>query len=142
MKKIVLFTQVNGPLINQIKKVMDHLNPDNHEFHLVHCHKIQYFINELSVYTFPTEEHFEDMTKATNTVLEELAKEMGLKHFGVHTFFDTDPKERCATFLEDIEADLCVVATEGVKGIEGIFESSFANHMNKYAKCDVLVLRP
>jgi nucleotide-binding universal stress UspA family protein len=142
MKKIVIFTQVSEPQINQVKKVVEHVDLSKYEVHFVHCHKIQYYVNELSVYSFPTEDQFDEMEKATNCILKSLSEEMNISNAQVHTFFDADPKQRCSTFLEDIGADLCAVATKGTKGIEGIFESSFANYMNKYAKCDVLVLRP
>lgn len=142
MKKIVLFSQLEEESLNQLKKISAHMNVADFEFHLVHCHKIQVYMNELSLYSYPSEEQFEEMKKATDNILKQFANEMGLKNFHVHSFLDSDPKDRCSTFLEDIEANLCVVATRGKKGLDGVFESSFANHMNKYAPCDVLALRP
>jgi len=142
MKKIVLFSQLEEESLNQLKKISTHMNVADFEFHLVHCHKIQVYMNELSLYSYPSEEQFEEMKKATDNILKQFANEMGLKHFHVHSFLDSDPKDRCSTFLEDIDANLCVVATRGKKGLDGVFESSFANHMNKYAPCDVLALRP
>jgi nucleotide-binding universal stress UspA family protein len=142
MKKIVLFSQLEESSLNQLTKIKKHMNVADFEFHLVYCHKIQVFMNELSLYSYPGEEEFVEMKKATDNILTQFANELGLVNFQVHTFLDADPKQRCTTFLEDVDADLCVVATRGKKGLEGVFESSFANQMNKYAPCDVLVLRP
>jgi len=142
MKKIVLFSQLEEDSLNQLKKIKKHMNVADFEFHLVHCHKSQVYMNELSLYSYPTQEQFGDLRKATDNILTQFANELGLVEFQVHSFLDDNPKMRCTTFLEDIDADLCVVATRGKKGIEGVFESSFANQMNKYAPCDVLVLRP
>lgn len=142
MKKIVLFSQLEEESLNQLKKIKSHMNVADFEFHLVHCHKIQVYMNELSIYSYPGEKQFEELKNATDNILKQFAKELGLKNFSVHSFIDADPKSRCVTFLEDIDADLCVVATKGKKGLEGFFESSFSSQMNKYAPCDVLVLRP
>ena len=142
MKKIVLFVSLEEELMNQSKHVTKHLNLNEVEVHLFHCHKIQIYMNELSVYSYPTSEQFSEMEKATNLVLEQFAKEAGFKNYVCQTVFDSDPKDRAVKYLEDVKAQLAVVATKGATGFDGIFESSFASYLKKFSPSDILILRP
>lgn len=142
MKKIVLFVSLDEKLMNQSKHVIRHINLHNTEIHLFHCHKIQVYMNELSIYSYPASEQFPEMEKATNIVLEQFAKEAGFKNYVCQTVFDSDPKDRAVKYLEDVNAELAVVATKGASGFEGIFESSFASYLKKFSPSDILILRP
>lgn len=141
-KKIALFVSLDESLLNQIKNFKEHISLEGVEFHFFHCHKIQVYMNELSLYSYPGTEQFDEMEKATNQVLENLASEIGIKNVRCTTVFDSDPKDRAVKFLKDIDADLAIVSTKDSKGIEGLFESSFANHLKKYAPSDILIIRP
>ncbi len=142
MKKIVLFLSLDEELMNQSKNITKHLNLDEAEIHLFHCHKVQVYMNELSVYSYPTSDQYPEMEKATNSVLEQFAKEAGFKNYKCHTVFDSDPKDRAVKYLEDIKGGLAVVATKGASGFEGLFESSFASYLKKFSPADILILRP
>ena len=142
MENAVIFTTLETELLEQLKKVKQHLDAENSTVHIVHCHKIQMYINELSVFTFPTENEIPQMTEATNQVLEQFAKELSIKKYTVETFFDHDPKERCLNYLKEKNATLCVLGAKKKSGVETLFEGSFISYMNKFSPCDILTLRP
>ena len=125
MENAVIFTTLETELLEQLKKVKQHLDAENSTVHIVHCHKIQMY-----------------MTEATNQVLEQFAKELSIKKYTVETFFDHDPKERCLNYLKEKNATLCVLGAKKKSGFETLFEGSFISYMNKFSPCDILTLRP
>lgn len=50
-------------------------------------------------------------------------------------------KEKVIEYLKEVKADLVITATRGKHGIEGLFSSSFTDHLVKHAPCNVLTLR-
>lgn len=53
-----------------------------------------------------------------------------------------DTKLQAVNFLEEVQADSCVVATRGEQGVCGVFAESMAYYLVAHAPCDVLILRP
>ncbi len=72
----------------------------------------------------------------------ENAGDKNLKNIKYECLFDENPRERFCNYLKENKADLCLIATRGKHGIEGLFTSSFADYLNKFSPCDIWVARP
>lgn len=140
MKKAVIFLPIEDINLKS-QKLPSYINQAEYEFEIVHCHKIQTFVNELSIYTYPTDNEFPQMEEMTVKILSAKTKELGIENFKVNCFFDNDPKHRCLEFLKNKAPEFCALISSHKNSLEMLFEGSFMNFMNKYAPCDVVVLR-
>lgn len=146
MKNVVVCVGLNDESLKSLRTLKKHdLIKNAEKIHFAHCFEIQVYTSEFSPYIFPTEEKFPDIEKSALTILEALAKDIlndkQLANAQFHCFFSHSPKERMREFLEDTDANLAIVATRGIHGIEGLFSSSFAEHMIKYSPCDTYIVR-
>lgn len=141
MKKACIFLPLSEEI--DLKKVSlpKYLNIAEFEIHLVHCHKIQTYVNELSMYSFPSENEFPIMTETTNTLLNNFGQQSKLQNFSSKCFFDFNPKDKCLDYLKENNFEFCIVLASKKNALELLFEGSFLNYMNKYAPCDVITLR-
>jgi nucleotide-binding universal stress UspA family protein len=94
----------------------------------------------------PAREQYPEFEEGAKNVLKVLQEHLEASFnnlsFKTSVLFDSDPKHRMTEYLKEQKADLAVVATRGKHGIEGLFSSSFADHLTRYSNCDVYVLRP
>lgn len=146
MKNVVICASLNEESLDLIKSLKNSPLLNNTKIHLVHCFEIQVYTSDFSPFIYPTEDKYPEIEKATLKILEGLAKDMcsadQLKNVVKHVFFTQSPKQKIREYLNDKKADLVIVATRGKHGIEGLFSSSFAEHLVKYSPCDVHILRP
>jgi len=114
--------------------------------HFVHVIKKTITPLEYGLIEIPDESTLKEMTPTLNKFLEDEAKKILPTDYSGRTYFhleaDFSPDEEMTTLLKKIHADLIVVSTRGKHGIEGLFHSSFTDHMTRSAPCDVFVVRP
>lgn len=146
MKNIVLCANLNDPSLELLSTLKNSpLLESAEKVYIVHCFEIQIYTSDIiAPYVFPTKDKYPELEEATVRVLDTLRDKLGLDKSKVELkcFFDESPKKKTKEFLEEVNADLCVVATRGKHGIKGLFSSSFADHLLKYSPCDIFVLRP
>ncbi len=144
MKNVVISVSLNDDSLNSLAKLKGDAILKDAKVHLVHCFEIQVYTSDFSPYIYPTEEKYPEIEAATLKILEGLQKNLGLEGQDVEKkcFFSQSPKQRIKEYLEESKADLCVVATRGKHGIQGLFSSSFAEHLVKYSPCDLHIMRP
>lgn len=147
MKNIVLFASLTDDSLSLLKKIKEtSLFREACCVHLVHCFEIQTYTAEFSAYTYPAREQYPEFEEGAKNVLKVLQSNLegAFENLSFKTtiLFDSDPKHRMTEYLKEEKADLAVVATRGKHGIEGLFSSSFADHLTRYSSCDVYVLRP
>lgn len=144
--EIVLCVGLNEPCLETLAQLADsQLIKNAKKIHLIHCFEIQIYTSELvAPYIFPTKDKYPEIEAATTKILENLAIKLGVEKdkYALQCFFTESPKKKTKEYLEEVGADLCVVATRGKHGIKGLFSSSFAEHLLKYSPCDIYVLRP
>ncbi len=116
------------------------------EVHFLHIVKKSITPIEFGLMEMPDEKTFREMSPTLHRFLEEQGQRILPRGFGGMVFFhlalDFNPDEKSVEFLKDIHASLIVVATQGKHGFEGLFHSSFSEHMVRFAPCDVYVVKP
>lgn len=114
--------------------------------HFIHIVKKVVMPIEFAVTENPSMEMFLDMRPVLLKHLEEQQAKIVPGDFKgsclYHVDCDFDPEEAMVDKLKQLRVSLVVVATHGRKGFNGLFHSSFAHHMIKFAPCDVYVVRP
>jgi nucleotide-binding universal stress UspA family protein len=142
MKNIVIFASLNEESLELIKTLKDSPLLKDNNLIIAHCFEIQPYVSELSPYFYPSEDQYPEIESATTVILKNLATALGRPHSQTKVFFSFSSKQRLTHFLKEANADLAIVATRGKHGIEGLFSSSFSDHLIKYSPCDIYILRP
>lgn len=145
MKNIVICVDLNEKSLDILKRFHQHHQEFKHTtLHFIHVFEIHIYNADLVPIIFPTESQYVEIEKSTLTILDQLAHDIGARSDQVQTkcFFSHSREEKIRHYLNEVEADMVVVATRGKHGIEGFFSSSLADFLCKFSPCDVLVLRP
>lgn len=114
--------------------------------HFIHVVKKNITPIEFGLVENPDDGTYQQMVPALENFLRDEARKilpqdyLGRVEFTVS--LDFQPQEEILAVLRKIKADLVVVATRGKHGLDGLFHSSFTEHMVKFAPCDVFVVRP
>ena len=145
--KIVIAAPLEPDLQKPLLRLKNNPLLKNAEVHLVHVFHLQYYFNEFSLYTYPMDDQFPEIEKSVKLGLETLSKDLfqasnAPEKIVTNCFFHQDAKEKMVEYLNEVKADLVVVSTRGKHGLQGIFASSFAEHLNRFSPCDIYVLRP
>jgi len=143
MKNVVICVSLNDESLDNLAQLKGDQILKDAKVHLVHCFEIQVYTSDFSPYIYPTEDKYPEIEAATLKILDSLQGRLGLEgKVEKKCFFSQSPKQRLKEYLEESKADLCVVATRGKHGIQGLFSSSFAEHLVKYSPCDLHIKRP
>jgi nucleotide-binding universal stress UspA family protein len=146
MKNIVICAALNDESLNLLKSLKGSPLLEGANIHIVHAFEVHVYTSDFSPYVFPTEDKYPELEKASKDILNSLAKQIctdeQFKNVSNHVFFTQNPKQKIGEFLNEQKADLTIVATRGKHGMEGLFSSSFAEHLVKFSPCDVHILRP
>lgn len=144
MKNIVICTDLNQNSLDTLKTLARNLDLKEAIVHFVHVFEIHMYNADIVPVIYPTEAQYPEIEQSTLGILDKLAHDLGAKEDQVRLkcFFSHSREERISSYLNDVQADLVVVATRGKHGIQGFFSSSLADFLCKYSPCDVLVLRP
>jgi nucleotide-binding universal stress UspA family protein len=114
--------------------------------HFLHLVKKNITPLEFGLMEMPDEATFREMVPALERFLKDESKKIlpvdyrGESH--LHLFAEFGPMEKTINFIREVRASLVVVSTQGKHGLEGLFHSSFTDHMVRFAPCDVYVIRP
>jgi nucleotide-binding universal stress UspA family protein len=144
MKNIVVCADLNQQSLDTLKMLHRKLDLKDTTLHFVHVFEIHMYNADIVPIIFPTEAQYPEIEQSTLGILNKLAADIGLKEeqFKSKCFFSHSREEKIVNYLNEVTADLVVVATRGKHGIEGFFSSSLADFLSKYSPCDVLVMRP
>jgi hypothetical protein len=114
--------------------------------HFVHSVKKNITPLEFGLMEMPDENTFKEMLPVMNKFMSEESKKIvsppfqGKTHFHLSSHFN--PAEEITNTIKSLKASLVVISTRGKHGFEGLFSSSFTDHMVRFAPCDVYVIRP
>lgn len=146
MKNVVICASLNDESLDLLKTLKGSPLLTGCKIHIVHCFEVQIYTSDFSPFIYPTEDKYPEIESACLKILDTLATNIctpeQLKSTEKHVYFSQSPKQRVHEYLVENKADLVIVATRGKHGIEGLFSSSFAEHLVKYSPCDVQILRP
>lgn len=114
--------------------------------HFLHIVKKTITPLEFGLVEMPDEKTYHEMAPTMEKFLRDEARKILPSTFKGEAYFhlarDFNPEEGTVSFLKQIHATVIVVSTAGKHGFEGLFHSSFTDHMVKFAPCDVFVVRP
>lgn len=114
--------------------------------HFLHVVKKTITPLEFGLVEMPDEKTFREMAPTLEKFLRDEAKKILPPTYKGEVYFnltrDFTPEEEVVEMLKKIDPALVVVSTAGKHGFEGLFHSSFTDHMVKFAPCDVFVVRP
>jgi len=146
MKNVVICAALNDESLDLLKSLKGSPLLQGNKIHIVHCFEVQIYTSDFSPFIYPSEDKYPEIESACLKILDGLANNIctpeQLKSTEKHVYFSQSPKQRVHEYLDEKKADLVIVATRGKHGIEGLFSSSFAEHLVKYSPCDVHILRP
>jgi nucleotide-binding universal stress UspA family protein len=94
---------------------------------------------------YPSNDAFPVIEQGILEQLEKVKQSILPAHSGkvvLKGIFGFDAKTKFTEYAANINADMVVVATRGKRGIEGLFDSSFAQYLSKYSPASVFILRP
>lgn len=144
MKNIVVCADLNQTSLDTLKLLHNNLDFKDATVHFLHVFEIHMYNADIVPVIYPTEVQYPEIEKSTLDILDKLSKDMGARSDQVKLkcFFAHSREEKINSYLNEVNADMVVVATRGKHGIEGFFSSSLADFLCKYSPCDVLVMRP
>jgi nucleotide-binding universal stress UspA family protein len=144
MRNIVICADINEKSIETLKSLNQNIYLENSQVHLLHVFEIQMYNADIVPVIFPTEVQYPDIELSTIRNLDKLAIDLGIRSDQTHLkcFFTHSREEKIISYINEVNADLVIVATRGKHGIEGFFSSSLSDFLCKYSPCDVLVIRP
>ena len=144
MKKIVICSDLNPACSKTLSRLPQIMDLKNTQIFFIHVFQSQLYNFDLVPYVFPLPEQRPTIESSTNGLLSELGKNLDLKpgSFKVNCFFSYSRNEKIKEFLDDVKADLVVIATRGKHGVDGFFSSSLADYLCKFSPCDIFVMRP
>lgn len=143
-KKIVIAVEMNNELYDVLKTVkkMNFLNEA--EVNIVHISQTVSITVAFdgTPLVYPISEDRKAIRESVIETLKKVSKEFMPASFSgnvsYHCLFSDDPKRAFSEFVEEEKMDLVIVAT---KQKHGLFESSFAQYVNKHTKANVLMLK-
>jgi nucleotide-binding universal stress UspA family protein len=144
MKNIVICVDLNEFSMKTLESFKNKIDLTKSTVHLVHVFEIHTGNIEFTPVIYPTANQYPEIEESVVSMLSKLALKLNLKSEQVQTkcFFNYSKESCMNTYLNEVKADLVVLATRGKHGISGYFASSLAEYLCKYAPCDVFVLRP
>lgn len=116
------------------------------EVHFIHVVKKNITPLEFGLVEMPDEKTYQEMVPTLEKYLQDESRKIVPSSFRGQIFFhlarDFSPEDELIEELKKLGITLVVVSTRGKHGFEGLFHSSFTDHMVKFAPCDVYVVRP
>ena len=144
MKNYVIWTTLADDSLTTLKNLKNDIDLKNAKIHIITIVEKQIYTVELAAYVYPVENQYPAIESSALTILNSLARDLGVTQDQVtcKCFFEYDREKKVKEYINDVKANLVVVATRGKHGVEGFFSSSFADFLCKFSPCDVLVMRP
>lgn len=144
MKTYVMCTTLDNECFETLQKIRDEIDLKNANVHIITIVKLNIYHIDLSPYIYPTEIHYANLEFKAIEMMKTLGNSLGIDQEKIiyKCFFEYKKKEIIKTYLENVQADLVVLATRGKYGIPGLFSSSLADFLCKFSPCDILVMRP
>ena len=145
MKNVVICCSLEDENIELLKALKGKSALEDATLHFVHIFEIHVYTSDFSPYIFPSEDKYPEIEEASKKVMRTVAENVctpsELEKSKVECYFAYSPKQKITEYLQEVGADLVVVASKQKHGIEGLFSSSFTEHLVKYSPCDVHILR-
>lgn len=145
INKVVIAVGMDEDMVERLRPVESMEFLQNCEVHFVTVfNTLNYgFVMGDIPLVYPVEADRKAIELTINEMLKNTSKQIlpvGFAGRVVHEcLFDQNPKSLFSTYVEDVKADLVIIAAREKKGF---FESSFTQYVGKHTKANLLVLKP
>jgi nucleotide-binding universal stress UspA family protein len=146
-QKIAIALPIEEKLLEPLHHWGEHFDwSEIKEVDFIHVVKKNVSPLEFGVVEMPDERTYREMIPTLEQHMKDEAKKILPANFSgevhYHLTKEFSPEDEVIETLKKLHPALLVVSTRGKRGFEGLFHSSFADKMIKYAPCDVYVVRP
>lgn len=145
INRVVIAVGMDEDMLERLKPVASMEFLKNCEVHLVTVfNTLNYgFVMGDIPLVYPVEADRKAIELTINEMLKNTSKQIlpaGFSGKIIHEcLFDQNPKALFSNYVEDVEADLVIVAAREKKGF---FESSFTQYVGKHTKANLFILKP
>lgn len=143
-KKVVVAVGLSDEMSGMMKPIRNMEFLSHSEVHFVHVFNTMNYTTVFSDFpiVYPIEADLKGIEESVIGFLAKTAKEVLPANFTgtviTKCFFDPSPKDKFCDYLKEIKADLVIVPTREKRGM---FESSFANYVNKHSHANMILLK-
>ncbi|MFT6068985.1 MAG: nucleotide-binding universal stress UspA family protein [Bacteriovoracaceae bacterium] len=146
MKKILVAVDLNDDSMKLIKRSLKKRNwSDVEEVHLVHGFQLQVYADNFLFAAYPMEDQYDQVKKSVSGLFGELVsgafKDGNKPKVIKECLITTGPTQAIVDYATENSIDEMIIGTRGKHGFEGLFSSSFAEHMVRHAPCDLFICR-
>ena len=144
-KKIVIAIDLDETTWPTLEKVREIGLSKEVEIHLVHAFEIAPVAYDFLASYLPTEIEKKEIQQVVEAKLAGLVERLGLKNQSkvkCQCLVSGNARQDFLNYVEKLGCDLIITASQEKTLMRGIFEGSFSSYLNKYARPNLLVLRP
>ena len=146
MKNILVNIDLKDQSITPLKQYFETLNWETvGSIHFVHSFQKQVYADNFYFTSYPNENEFEKIEESANEFLKGIAKDLIPEKYNhlvsTQCLISHTPKKAVVEYADKNNIQNMVIITRGLHGIEGVFASSFAEHMIRHAHCELTILR-
>ncbi len=125
------------------KEAVDSVIASAKKVHLLHVFETTFYNNEFSQYSWPDQKDYPEIKSKVEEKLKECSTKLGLKddQVEISCLINDNVKDSIKSYLEDIKADMAVMATRQVGSFSEIFQSSLADYLIRMSPCNILILK-
>ena len=144
-KKIAIAVDLDESTWPTLEKIRHLALSSEAEIHLIHAFEIAPVAYDFLASYLPTEIEKKEIQQVVEAKLSTLIDRLELQRTSkvkCHCLVSGNARQDFLNFVEKLNCDLIITASQEKTLMRGIFEGSFANYLNKYARSNLLVLRP
>ncbi len=146
MKKLMICVDLNDRSFNLYREQLKNWKwSEWDEIYLIHGFKRQLYTDNFYFTSYPLEDQIGAVVSSVEDVLENFSKDLFKNNFSGRVvskcLLSGAPKEALKDYAVENDIDDILIGTRGKQGIAGLFTSSFAEYMVRYAPCRIIILR-
>ncbi|MGB0455226.1 MAG: universal stress protein [Bacteriovoracaceae bacterium] len=144
MRKIAICLSLDKSLSEDHKFLKTHPELLAHkDITVVHAFEKTFYNDDFSKFSWPEDNKWDEIEPQVLSYLKTIGEKIlpDQKPFKTDTFLSESSKAEFCEYLEKNKFDMVFVYTRAKHGIEGMFSSSFAEYLVKFAPCAVVTLR-
>ncbi len=145
MSRTIVACPLEGPELEAIKNWVRRGPTTTGAIDFVHVVEQKTYVSEMAAWEYPSREQFQALHESAVGILRRellpCLPESSRERVTFMVILDHDPAEALRRLAREQKADLLVIATRGLHGVQSLLHASFATKMVRTAPCDVQVIR-
>lgn len=144
-KNIAVAVDLDESTWATLEKVRHLALPKEAQVHLIHAFEISSVAYDYLTAYMPSETERKEIQQVVEKKMLALVPRLGLteqSQVKVVCLVTNNARQDFLNYAEKHGCDLIVTASQEKTLMRGLFEGSFANYLNKYARASLMVLRP